>query len=166
MENIERRVRREARGCRRPHPVRTLLSPGGHGLKLRSVESVARNYGRFCELYNDRGSHFCQSGPAREVASGSTGKSARPCACRASTRSWPAHRRLAAVASALSAPSRGGCRRNSGIMALPITPPLIAISNSASSPTSIAASRSSPRNRKAPWLNCLHRAGAGAVEQA
>jgi hypothetical protein len=32
------------------------------------LESVVRNYGRFCALYTDRGSHFCQSGPAGEVA--------------------------------------------------------------------------------------------------
>ena len=35
---------------------------------LRPLESVIRNYGRFCELYTDRGSHFCQSGPAGELA--------------------------------------------------------------------------------------------------
>ena len=33
-----------------------------------ALESMLRNYGRFCELYTDRGSHFCQSGPAGEVA--------------------------------------------------------------------------------------------------
>jgi hypothetical protein len=29
---------------------------------------VVRTHGRFCELYTDRGSYFCQSGPAGEVA--------------------------------------------------------------------------------------------------
>lgn len=33
-----------------------------------ALESVVRNYGRFCELYTDRGSHFCQNRPAGELA--------------------------------------------------------------------------------------------------
>jgi len=33
-----------------------------------ALESVVRNYGRFCELYTDRGSHFCHSERPGEVA--------------------------------------------------------------------------------------------------
>jgi transposase len=40
----------------------------GTASTFAALESVVRNYGRFCELYTDRGSHFCQSGPAGEVA--------------------------------------------------------------------------------------------------
>jgi transposase len=40
----------------------------GTASTFAALESVLRNYGRFCELYTDRGSHFCQSGPAGEVA--------------------------------------------------------------------------------------------------
>ena len=40
----------------------------GTASTFAALESVVRNYGRFCELYTDRGSHFCQSGPAGELA--------------------------------------------------------------------------------------------------
>jgi transposase len=40
----------------------------GTASTFAALESVVRNYGRFCELYTDRGSHFCQSGPAGEMA--------------------------------------------------------------------------------------------------
>lgn len=40
----------------------------GTASTFAALESVVRNYGRFCELYTDRGSHFCQSGPAGAVA--------------------------------------------------------------------------------------------------
>jgi transposase len=40
----------------------------GTASTFAALESVIRNYGRFCELYTDRGSHFCQSGPAGELA--------------------------------------------------------------------------------------------------
>jgi transposase len=40
----------------------------GTASTFAALESVVRNYGRFCELYTDRGSHFCQSGPGGEVA--------------------------------------------------------------------------------------------------
>jgi transposase len=40
----------------------------GTASTFAALEAVVRNYGRFCELYTDRGSHFCQSGPAGEVA--------------------------------------------------------------------------------------------------
>jgi hypothetical protein len=40
----------------------------GTASTFAALESVVRNYGRFGELYTDRGSHFCQSGPAGEVA--------------------------------------------------------------------------------------------------
>lgn len=40
----------------------------GTASTFAALESVVRNYGRFCELYTDRGSHFCQNGPAGELA--------------------------------------------------------------------------------------------------
>ena len=40
----------------------------GTASTFAALESVVRNYGRFCELYTDRGSHFCQSGPAGQLA--------------------------------------------------------------------------------------------------
>src|SRR5215472_1044780 len=40
----------------------------GTASTFAALESVLRTYGRFAELYTDRGSHFCQSGPAGEVA--------------------------------------------------------------------------------------------------
>ncbi|MBV8773358.1 MAG: hypothetical protein JO166_13655 [Deltaproteobacteria bacterium] len=40
----------------------------GTASTFAALESVVRNYGRFSELYTDRGSHFCQSGPPGEVA--------------------------------------------------------------------------------------------------
>jgi transposase len=40
----------------------------GTASSFAALESVVRHYGRFCELYTDRGSHFCQSGPAGEMA--------------------------------------------------------------------------------------------------
>src|SRR5499427_5969523 len=39
----------------------------GTASTFAALESVLRNYGRFCQLYTDRGSHFCQNGPAGEV---------------------------------------------------------------------------------------------------
>src|SRR6202047_1712026 len=44
----------------------------GTASTFAALESVVRNYGRFCELYTDRGSHFCQSGPAGENGRGTT----------------------------------------------------------------------------------------------
>jgi transposase len=49
----------------------------GTGSTFAALESVVRNYGRFCELYTDRGSHFCQSGPAGEVAEEQNGQVSR-----------------------------------------------------------------------------------------
>jgi len=40
----------------------------GTASTFAALEAVVRTYGRFCELYTDRGSHFCQSRPAGEVA--------------------------------------------------------------------------------------------------
>jgi transposase len=40
----------------------------GTASSFAALESVVHHYGRFCELYTDRGSHFCQSGPAGEMA--------------------------------------------------------------------------------------------------
>jgi transposase len=40
----------------------------GTASTFAALESVVRNYGRFCELYTDRGSHFCHSERPGEVA--------------------------------------------------------------------------------------------------
>ena len=40
----------------------------GTASTFAALEAVVRTYGRFCELYTDRGSHFCQSRPAGEIA--------------------------------------------------------------------------------------------------
>jgi len=40
----------------------------GTASTFAALDSLVRNYGRFCELYTDRGSHFCQNGPAGELA--------------------------------------------------------------------------------------------------
>ena len=40
----------------------------GTASTFAALESIVRNHGRFCELYTDRGSHFCQNRPAGEVA--------------------------------------------------------------------------------------------------
>ena len=46
----------------------------GTASTFAALESVVLNYGRFCELYTDRGSHFCQNGPAGEVAEEQNGQ--------------------------------------------------------------------------------------------
>ena len=125
----------------------------GTASTFAAVESVVRNYGRFCELYTDRGSHFCHSQRPGEVADEQHGQVSQALRALGIQQTWPAHRRPAAAANAPSAPSRGGCRRNSGIMALAITMRLTAISNGTSSPTSIVASRSSRRSPKARSSN-------------
>ena len=40
----------------------------GTASSFAALESVVHHYGRFCELYTDRGSHFCQGRPAAEMA--------------------------------------------------------------------------------------------------
>jgi hypothetical protein len=46
----------------------------GTASTFAALESVVRTYGRFSELYTDRGSHFCQSRPAGEVAEEQSGQ--------------------------------------------------------------------------------------------
>jgi transposase len=46
----------------------------GTASSFAALEAVVRSYGRFCELYTDRGSHFCQSGPAGELAEDQRGQ--------------------------------------------------------------------------------------------
>src|SRR5947199_1902484 len=46
----------------------------GTASTFAALEAVLRNYGRFCELYTDRGSHFCQNGPAGKNAEEQTGQ--------------------------------------------------------------------------------------------
>ena len=52
----------------------------GTASTFAALESVVRNYGRFGELYTDRGSHFCQCERPAKWQRNSTGKSAKPCA--------------------------------------------------------------------------------------
>jgi hypothetical protein len=40
----------------------------GTASTFAALEAVVRHHGRFCELYTDRGSHFCQTRPAGELA--------------------------------------------------------------------------------------------------
>jgi transposase len=49
----------------------------GTASTFAALESVVRNYGRFCELYTDRGSHFCHNGPAGAVAEEQHGQVSR-----------------------------------------------------------------------------------------
>ena len=49
----------------------------GTASTFAALDSVVRNYGRFCELYTDRGSHFCQSEPAGAVADEQNGQVSR-----------------------------------------------------------------------------------------
>src|SRR5215469_13082146 len=46
----------------------------GTASTFAALESVLRNYGRFGELYTDRASHFCHSGPGGEVAEAQHGQ--------------------------------------------------------------------------------------------
>src|SRR6516162_7321166 len=49
----------------------------GTASTFAALESVVRNYGRFCELYTDRGSHFCHSERPGEVADEQHGQVSR-----------------------------------------------------------------------------------------
>src|SRR5947209_1461457 len=46
----------------------------GTASTFAALESVVRNYGRFCELYTERGSHFCHSERPGEVADEQNGQ--------------------------------------------------------------------------------------------
>jgi len=77
---------------------------------LEAIAHVLRRHGRFCELYTDRGSHFCRT----EKAGQGPARKSRParwpgcCARSGSARSWHVHSRRAGAASAASGPSRDG----------------------------------------------------------
>src|ERR1700738_3744081 len=79
----------------------------GTASTFAALESVVRNYGRFCELYTDRGSHFCQSGPAGEVAHEQHRQVSQ------TLRALGIHQNLAR--SPRAPLSKAGCRRNSGL---------------------------------------------------
>src|SRR5246500_1090415 len=49
----------------------------GTASTFAALDSVVRHYGRFCELYTDRGSHFCQNEPAGAVADEQNGQVSR-----------------------------------------------------------------------------------------
>ena len=125
----------------------------GTASTFAALESVVRNYGRFCELYTDRGSHFCQSGPAGEVADEQHGQVSQ--ALRALgiqhilARSPQARGRSERAFGTIQGRLPQELRHNG----IPITRRPIAISSSTSSPTSIAASRSNRRNPKAHSSN-------------
>jgi hypothetical protein len=44
-----------------------LVEQEGVASSLEALEAVLRRYGRFCELYTDRGSHFCRTAKAGVV---------------------------------------------------------------------------------------------------
>jgi hypothetical protein len=105
-----------------------------------ALESVVHNYGRFCELYTDRRSHFCHSGPAAKVAQQQNGQVSQPLRLgirQILSRSPQARGRSERG----SAPIQGRLPQEVSLNALPIMPPPIAISSSTASPASIAASR-------------------------
>ena len=126
----------------------------GTASTFAALESVVRNYGRFCELYTDRGSHFCHSERPGEVADEQHGQVSQ------ALRALGTHQILARSSQARGRSERafgtiqGRRRRNSGITVSPITTLPTAIWSSTSSPTSIAASRSSqpsPKARSSNW---------------
>src|SRR5229473_3186757 len=125
----------------------------GTASTFAALESVVRNYGRFCELYTDRGSHLCHSARPSAVVDEQNGQVSQ------ALHALGIHQILARSPQARGRSERAfgtirdGCPRNSGITASPITPPPIAIWSSTSSPTSIAASRSSLRSPKARSSN-------------
>jgi hypothetical protein len=86
----------------------------GNASTFAALEAVVRNYGRFCELYTDRGSHFCQSRPAGAVADEQHGQVSQI------LRALGIHQILARSPQARGRGERafgtiqGGCRRNSG----------------------------------------------------
>ncbi|HEY2104189.1 MAG TPA: hypothetical protein VGH29_00295 [Candidatus Binataceae bacterium] len=87
----------------------------GTASTFAALESVVRGYGRFCELYTDRGSHFCTT---REAAAGPdaehNGQVSQ--ALRAlGIRQILARSPQARGRSAPLAPSRDACRRNCGL---------------------------------------------------
>ena len=77
----------------------------GTASTFAALESVVRNYGRFCELYTIAAAISARAGQPVKWPTSSTARSAKPCARSASVRSWPVRHRPAGAASAPSAPS-------------------------------------------------------------
>jgi hypothetical protein len=87
---------------------------------FQALTSIVRDYGRFCELYTDRGSHFCrteQAGQApAEEQQGQVAQALRALGIRHILARSP---KPAGAANAPFRPSRAACRRNCGSTALP-----------------------------------------------
>ena len=112
----------------------------GTASTFAALEAVLRNYGRFCELYTDRASHFCQNGPAGKIAEEQNGQVSQALRALGIHQILAYHPKRAAAANGPSAPFRDDCHRNSDIKALTITQPPTTIWSNTSSLTSIAAS--------------------------
>jgi hypothetical protein len=138
----------------------------GTASTFAALESVIRNYGRFCELYTDRGSHFCQSGPAGELAEQQEGQVSQSLRALGIRQIRAIHLTLADASNAPSAPSKAGCRRNSGVTALPTILRPIAISSSSLSPTSIQLHGQAIPTGKRLRQTGGDRIGTGVIEQA
>jgi hypothetical protein len=123
-----------------------LVKQEGVASTLEALEAVLRRYGRFCELYTDRGSHFCRTAKAGEPPAEEQNGQVTRALHVLGIRHIRAPHRLAAAASALSALSKVGFPRSCDSTASPLTPRLTVISRRSSSPTSTAASRLPPLN--------------------
>ena len=136
----------------------------GTASTFAALESVVRNYGRFCELYTDRGSHLCHSARPSAVVDEQNGQVSQ------ALHALGIHQILARSPQARGRSERAfgtirdGCPRNSGITASPITPPPIAIWISTSSPTSIALHGQACAARKRVRQTGGRRAATGALE--
>jgi hypothetical protein len=113
---------------------------------LMALKHVLQRWGRFCELYTDRGSHFCtttksEAGPDAVQQ----GQVTRVLGRWGSATSWRGLRRPAGAANGPSGPSRGGCPRNCAWRGSGPTPQPTTTSRRPSSPTSTAASASQRR---------------------
>jgi len=90
---------------------------------LAALSEVLQRYGRFCELYTDRGSHFAPT-PHSGGMLGQKARCSASCGWWASDIFWPARQKPAAEASVPLAPSRVGCLRSSAYTPSPATPTL------------------------------------------
>jgi transposase len=118
---------------------------------FKALGAIIGNYGRFCELYTDRGSHFCRTAKAGEApAEEQNGQVAQALRALGIRHIPAARRRRGGAASGPLRPSKGDCHKNCACMALPATRKPTATSRKCSCPTSTVASRSPRPNRKVP----------------
>lgn len=122
----------------------------GTASTFAALEGVLRRYGRFCELYTDRASHYRPVGESEDSgqqATGQVSQALRALGIRLIQARSPQAR--GGAASAPSAPSRGACRRNCGCTGLPITSAPTVTWKRSLCPISTAASACARRRRKA-----------------